>query len=252
MQNKRTRLIIILAAVGIIILALAGYLLSDYSRVYRVNIRNNRFVSDNEIRDLASVEEGDVFLFVFPAKVEEDIRKNPLIESVTVKKDKYKIVNIDVKERLIIGYTIIDNGICLIDCDANSYPLADNRLDLLDKIPYLDNIDQETLALIAPYFKDVDQDVLSEISDISIFPLSYDENSMMMITRDANYLFLSKEALGLLDKYHGIASNLEESKNCIFFEEVSNSAYTSACPFVPVEEEPVEEPAEEEMTVETE
>ena len=70
-------------------------------------------------------------------------------------------------------------------------------------------------------------------SEVHSYPFSYDERMMEFIMRSGNYVYVSSYGLALLNNYHSIESSLstEEDHVCIFLDEVTNSGYTSACPF---------------------
>ena len=72
-----------------------------------------------------------------------------------------------------------------------------------------------------------------EISEIHRYPFSYDENMLEVIMRDGNYLYLSYYSLSMLNEYYTIASGITvtEDKACIFLDEMTNSGYTSECPY---------------------
>ena len=51
--------------------------------------------------------------------------------------------------------------------------------------------------------------------------------------RDGNYVYLSYYAMPLLNDYYLMVSGIDKNlgKPCIYVDEMSNSAYTSDCPF---------------------
>ena len=81
-----------------VMLLIAGYFVSDISRVHDINITGLQEVSKDDIEKSISVHEGDIVLFVNTGKIEDEIAKIPFIKKVKVTKSLLGSVQIEVEE----------------------------------------------------------------------------------------------------------------------------------------------------------
>ena len=75
--------------------------------------------------------------------------------------------------------------------------------------------------------------MIKQISEIHKYPVSYDDKQMEVIMKDGNYCFMSYLALDLLENYYAVSSSIDKTKGyaCIYFDDFTNSAYASICPW---------------------
>lgn len=229
-RKKIKKILVFLSLFVVFVSAVTFYFLSDYSKIYRINFKGNKLLSDDYLKNLNYVKESDYYLFSFDSQIEKKFLKNKLIDDVKVKHLKHNIIEVEVKEKKIVGYTFEEKPI-IYDCNGNQIEMLENSQFLISKIPFIEGFDKEVTKEIVKYFKDVNADIISEISEIRKYNFSYDENTLMVVFRDGNYFFVSKEGLKLLNNAHGIISNLKVKPSCIFVDEVTNSAYSSTCPW---------------------
>ena len=226
------RLFIVGIIIGFIIVLLT-YFNSSYAKVYRVSVNGNYLLTREEIVDLAGIDSESNFLFVRTSKIAKKLKSNPMIKEANVKLLNDRIVEVEIDEYKLIGYTargdkahfILDNGE-LIEANAQN-------LKYISSIPLIEGFNDEQLKMILDDFKNIDRDLINQISEIHRFPFSYDENMLEVIMKDGNYVFLSSSGLDLLNQYYDVASSLDNPKEdiCLYFDEVTNTGFTSACPW---------------------
>ncbi len=220
---------------GIIIglaIVIATYFCLDISRVYKVSVDGNIYLSDEKIRELSGIDDNSIFIFTFPSRVENRIKENPLIKSVDVSLEDYRLVKVNVIEKKILGY-LNENGEAYYLLEDNSRILIDDsNIHLLSNVPLIEGYTSEQLEEIIKGFNDLDQDLLNQISEIHRYPFSYDENMLEVIMKDGNYVFVSSYGLNLLNQYYTVVSGISNTPGyCIYLDEVTNSGYSSACPW---------------------
>ena len=227
----KNRLFILGIVFGILITAVL-YLMLPSSEVYKVVVKGNEYLKDDYYINLSKIKDGDKFLLVNLNKVKNQISSSSIVESVTVKRNNYNLIEINVKEKEIIGYTYEVEPKILLS-DGSTINLENDYLNVIASVPLIEGYDEEGLKLIAIGFKKLDQKMIDEISEIHRYPFSYDENMLEVIMRDGNYLYLSYYSLSMLNEYYTIASGITvtEDKACIFLDEMTNSGYTSECPY---------------------
>ena len=79
-------------------------------------------------------------------------------------------------------------------------------------------------------FRHVPAAMISLISEIQQYEVSYDPNMIRLIMHDGNQFFSSYYSMDVLSEYNGIVSNLNKPNSCIYVDEMSKSAYTQLCP----------------------
>ena len=227
----KNRLFILGIVFGILITAVL-YLMLPSSEVFKVVVKGNEYLKDDYYINLSKIKDGDKFLLVNLNKVKNQISSSSIVDSVTVKRNNYNIIEINVKEKEIIGYTYEVEPKILLS-DGSTINLENDYLNVIASVPLIEGYDEEGLKLIAIGFKKLDQKMIDEISEIHRYPFSYDENMLEVIMRDGNYLYLSYYSLSMLNEYYTIASGITvtEDKACIFLDEMTNSGYTSECPY---------------------
>ena len=240
-RGDKNRLFIVAVLLCIILLA-SLYLMSSRSKVYRVSVTGNVYLDDDYYRDLSGIGEDAIYYLTLDTNIQNAIASDPLVKSVTVDHLDHNVIGINVEEKKIIAY-IYDDEPYLIDEDGERIPMTTDYYDLISMVPIIEGYSIDEIKEIARGFKNVDDDMIAEISEIHKYPFSYDERMMEVIMRSGNYVYVSYYGLSLLNNYHGIEASLasDEDHVCIFLDEVTNSGYTSSCPFWQTEEETIEE-----------
>lgn len=222
----------IFAIISSIIIVIMLYLISPSASVFKVIIKGNNYLNDMYYQELSGISDKDKYLLVITPLIERKMKADPIIESVSVKHLDHQLIEINVKEKEIIGYTY-DDIPNLILIDGTKLSLDDKYLHLISKVPLIEGYNDEELKTISSGFKKLNKDMINEISEIHRYPFSYDDKMLEVIMRDGNYVYLSYYGLSLLNDYYSIASgiNYNQENVCIFLDDVTNSGYVSECPY---------------------
>lgn len=228
--RKYKQFIFLVTTLTVVIGLLTILLFSNLAQVEHYRISGNKLLANDYIYHYLNLSTTDNYFFRFNSSIQSKLKKHPLVESVVVKHSPYRIISIELKEKDILAY--LENAEpYLVTLDGEQILLEDFGKDAKQYLPKISGFTTEELKSIAPYFKEIDSEVFSEISEIIKFPFSFDPLNMQIILRDGNNVFASKEALYLLDEIHGIVSNIREQPSCIYFDEVTSTAFTSSCPW---------------------
>ena len=241
--GSQNRLFILGTILGLIILAII-YIYSPLSKVYRLAISGNIYLSDDYYRHLSGIDDEDIFYLVSNSAIEDIIEAEPLVASVSVSHKAYGIIHIEVTEKKIIAYSY-DEAPYLISEDGEFISLTSEYYSLISRVPIIEGFDSDEIEEIARGFKNVDDEIIDQISEIHKYPFTYDERMMEIVMRSGNYVYVSYYGLTLLNSYLDIEANIDVDENvCIFLDEITNSGYTSTCPYWGEEEESTEEDTE--------
>ena len=244
-NEKRKRYALILSVFLSLLLIAAVYLLSPASRIYRITVEGNRYLTEEDIIEKSGLSLQDRFLLAIPSAVEKRIEQDPLIAECKVSRLDGQLVQIAVREKKIIGYLLEEGqSVLLLETDER-IPIGKENLYLISKAPIIEGFTAEDLVLLEKNFAECDDAIINEISEIHNFPaLKYQNVELVM--RDGNFIFTSPYGLYMLNRYFDIESSyIREDRQCYYFEDISGNAYTSACPWEPKEEKPKENEGEE-------
>lgn len=217
------------------------YLLSNKSNVFSISVNGNYYLSDDDVVLTSKLSTSSKYLFVFPSTVEKRVLSNPLVEECKVSLLDDNLINIDIREKKIVGYIYEESNYKILTIDNDKIELTTDNAYLINKIPLIEGFTEDDLILIEKQMADLDGDLINEISEIHYYaPLKYQYVEVIM--RDGNYIFTSPYGLNILNKYYDIESSYGMSKNsCFYFEDISGNAFVSSCPWEEVEEVKSEE-----------
>ncbi len=223
----------LLAIVSGLVVFLLFYLFSPASHIYHVSIEGNYYLSDEDIISVSGINENASIFLNIPFLKNKKLEKDPFIKKAEVSYIENNVVVIKVVENKALAYMYDNGSIVILMEDDSRVPLTSDRQYLLAKLPLIEGYTDEQLQLIEKGFKQIDKEVINEISEIHRYSFSYDENMMEVIMRDGNYVFISWSGLGMLDDYYSIVSglNIRDDNRCLFFDEVTDSGYVSNCPW---------------------
>lgn len=213
------------------------YFISSHSNIYRITVRGNNYLKDEDIIKLSELDTDNKYVLTFPLLVENRIKTNPLVGNCTVSRLDDRLVEISVEEKKIICYKDNNGKYQLILADDERINLDNSNDYLINYVPYIEGFDDEQIKLIEKNIQECDYKIINEISEIHNYPdLKY--QNVELIMRDGNYIFTSVYGLNILNHYHKIQSSyISNNKICYYFEDISGNAYSSACPWEVVEEE---------------
>ncbi len=247
--GSRNRIFILGTLFGLAAL-FAIYFYSPLSKVYKVTVSGNTYLSDDYYRSLAGITEDDTFYLIRTSVIEAKVEADALVSSVTVSHEAYGVIHIEVTEKNIIAYTYDDEPY-LIDEDGELISLTSEYYSLISRVPIIEGYDTDEIEEIARGLKNVNNSIINQISEIHKYPFTYDDRMMEIVMRSGNYVYVSYYGLTLLNSYFDIEANIDSDEQvCIFLDEITNSGYTSSCPYWGEDEEETTEEEEETDTEE--
>ena len=114
------------------------YYFSTDSHVKVLSCKNNYYLSDSEVYDLANVST-KTRLYLTPSILfEKRVEKMPFVESCKISKKNRKLT-FDVHEKLIVGYYVNDNKNFALCQDGTSIEIEEQYLNIIVHFPLLSN-----------------------------------------------------------------------------------------------------------------
>ena len=184
------------------------------TKVKNIIITGNEVLSDDEIIDLAGLTDYPSFYKTLNLTMKNNLKENPLIESVDINRSFYHIIEIDVKEYNIL-YKREDNG---------KYVLENKKEVTLDKetpytIPRLINtIPKKILDRFIKYYKRVDLGIREKISEIKYDPNEFDEERFLLYMDDGNSVYITITKFERLNYYNEVLPQLDGKKGYLYLD----------------------------------
>lgn len=175
-------------------------------------VLNNNYYSDEKIIETSDIENYPKFLSLNTNKIKKKLLKLDLIENVTIKK----------KWNFVLELTIKEKKILYLVRSENKYRLSDNKLYDLDdvlSVPTLINyIPESNEKKFVNAFKNIDNNIISMISEIEYSKTSYDSDRFLLYMNDGNMVYVTTTKLKSLNKYVDIVSKLENKKGILYLD----------------------------------
>lgn len=175
-------------------------------------VLNNNYYSDEKIIETSGIENYPKFLSLNTNKIKKKLLKLDSIENVTIKK----------KWNFVLELTIKEKKILYLVRSENKYRLSDNKLYDLDdvlSVPTLINyIPESNEKKFVNAFKNIDNNIISMISEIEYSKTSYDSDRFLLYMNDGNMVYVTTTKLKSLNKYVDIVSKLENKKGILYLD----------------------------------
>lgn len=213
--KKKTKIKFIPILLLIILLVIGYFLVSFFMNVKIKNIfvKGNKLLSDQEIIELANIEDYPSFIKTTTNSIEKKIKKNQVIKDVKVTKSLIATVTIEVTEYDFL-FTREDNNAVVVDV---------NKELLLDKeivgVPILVNYVPDTVYdKFVSEMKKVNVKVKDKISSIEYKPNDYDKQRFLLYMNDGNEVYVTITRFNLINKYNEIYPTLEGRKGILYLD----------------------------------
>lgn len=175
-------------------------------------VLNNNYYSDEKIIETAGIENYPKFILLNTNKIKKKLLKLDLIENVTIKK----------KWNFVLELTIKEKKILYLVRSENKYRLSDNKLYDIDdvlSVPTLINyVPESNEKKFVEAFKNIDNNIISMISEIEYSKTSYDSDRFLLYMNDGNMVYVTTTKLKSLNKYVDIVKKLENKKGILYLD----------------------------------
>lgn len=212
--KKKIRIRILPIIIIIFILTLLSdsvYLLSLIP-IKNIYISGNNYLKDQEIIELAKIENYPSFLKTRTKDIKKNIKKSPYVKSVTIKKKILGIVEIQIEEYNILFRKEENNKIVLEDKEE----LIDNEKY---QVPILLNYIPDTKY--DSFIKGMNQvtpSIKNQISEIRYYPNTQDEDRFLLYMNDGNYVYLTLTKFKQINYYEDVLEKLDGKKGILYLD----------------------------------
>lgn len=215
--KKKGFIVIILTLYLIIMTFYYAYMMP----VKNIIVKDNNIVSDNEIINLANINNNTKLFFMNTNKVIRDIKSNPIVNDVKIKRWFNGDVTIIIKENKILFYNVLkkvyvlSNGVESENVNINGIP------NLINYVP--DDIYKGLINKMS----EIDSNIISYISEIEYSPLqildkdkneniTVDDERFLLRMNDKNHVYINLPNFEKLSKYEEYYAEIGEDKKGTF------------------------------------
>lgn len=191
-------------------------------------ISGTKILSDEFILTLSKSSYQSIFLTQNAAVLRQNIRQDRLIQDVIVSMEVNNVIRIQVLEKPVLAIWM-DEGKLLIS-DGSILDMKPEYAKVWLQTPGIYGYaDTKILAPLLTTMRGLSKEGLGNVSEIHLAPNSYDENYVKIIMHDGNRIFTSLKTLDMLQEYPRIINALKTKNSCIFFDEMTRTAFSQPC-----------------------
>ncbi len=195
-KRRKVRIGRILLALAFFLVLMLIFLKCLEVPICNIYIAGNVHLTDQEIIELAKIENYPSFLKTSKTELRRRLTKDPRIVSAQIQKKKGKEIHIKIVENYALFYhqTL---GITV---------LADfSEIEDIWTAPVLLNYVPDTIYdQFKTKMQQIDFTILERVSEIMYQPSNVDEERFLFIMRDGNYVYLTLETLESINNYVSI------------------------------------------------
>lgn len=198
------------------------YLMSDMSHVKSLTVIGNHVYTDAMILEKAHLNYESNFVLTSSWWTERQLKKDELIEDVKISKNLQGGLEIDVTEKMVIGYLQEDIHSLLIQ-GQGLIQLKEMDESLIRNIPRISGLNKEEMVKLDEAFEKVESEYVHMISEIVPFATSYDSQMVQLVMLDGNRVNTTYRGIELINNYKDILAQLEGTHVCLYVDEFSGN-----------------------------
>jgi cell division septal protein FtsQ len=180
--------------------------------IKNIYIYNNTYLTDQEIIDLAHLNNYPSFIMTTKHTISKKLKKSPFIAKVQIDKKWFLRINLHITENKILYrdtnyyYTFADGTKLLLEQKTQGVPL------LINYVP--DTISNKFIQKLSL----VEHNVLTHISEIKYDPNEYDEERFLLSMNDGNYVYITLAKIANINYYLNVLDQLEGKKGILYLD----------------------------------
>lgn len=206
---KIVPILIMFIVIGILACCTYFITMLPISNIY---IKGNKYLSDQEIIELAKIEDYPSFLKTTKYGIKKRLLKSPYIKEVKIRKYMFNTIEIKIVEKNILcrkdenKLIVLEDGKEINDNNQYDVPI------LLNYIP-----DTKYKAFLK-HMNRVNDSIKSEISEIRYYPNEQDDDRFLLHMNDGNVVYLTLTKFSQINYYESVLDQLEGKKGILYLD----------------------------------
>lgn len=194
------------------LLVLAGWYLSQQP-IKNIYVKGNSYLSDEEVIELAELEEYPSFLLTFSFDIKNKVEKSPWVESAKIKKSFWGIVRIEIVEREPL-FEKAENHVVVLTGGVE-IPKEEFRDSVTLLLNYVPDTKYDSLV---KQMKKMDPSIRYLISEMTYLPNDQDKDRFLLYMNDGNYVYLTLTKFKHINYYEQVLETLEGRKGILYLD----------------------------------
>lgn len=208
-KHIKIKMLPLFVMIIIILSILAIIYLLTLIPIKNIYINGNEYLTDQEIIEIAGIENYPSFFKISSSKIETKLKNNVYVKNVKVTKKLISEIHIEVEE-----YDF------LFRKDENNLLVLENGEEVNDQeyyiVPILLNYIPDTkYTTFLKKMGEIDENVRTQISEIRYYPNEQDEERFLLYMNDGNYVYLTLTKFKNINYYEQALSYLGDKKGIL-------------------------------------
>lgn len=211
-RDKKRRFNFVKFLLVLIVLYIVGFGIYNLAMIPIKHIRvlDTTYLKDQDVLRTAKIDNYPSFLLTMSSSIERNLKKNPYIKDVTVKKKWFNQVYLYVKEYKVLFYNSLGQLVL-----ENNKTIDNAKIDAPKLVNYVpDTINDELIKQMTK----VKNNILLKISEIEYRPNDVDKERFLLTMNDGNYVYLTLYTFTKVNEYADILPTLENKKGILYLD----------------------------------
>ncbi|MEJ7541024.1 cell division protein FtsQ/DivIB [Staphylococcus intermedius] len=180
-QQRRIQRIIV-GILLVIVLLILVYMFTPISHIKSADIKGNHYVSKQDILKELDIQNHPRIYAYSSDDAEERLKKNELIDEVTIKKGLFNPIEVNVKEHDIIAVTTEKSRV--VPMIENGKVLKDYKQEVPNEAPYIEGFKGAEKRHLVDALQKMDRTTRAQISEIVSAPQKDQPHLIKLFMRD--------------------------------------------------------------------
>lgn len=214
-MKKKTKirwLPILIVLTFIIVVSIAGKLVITLP-IRNILITGNEYLTDQEIIEMAEIEEYPSFILSYFEPLNKRIEKSPWIQKVKIKRKFFGILEIEVKEVEPLFEKIENQKIVL--SNGAEIPSQEFNFSVSGLLNYVPNTKYKKFI---EQMGKIDPSIRYLISEITYLPSEQDKDRFLLYMSDGNYIYLTLTKFQNINYYEQVLETLNGKKGILYLD----------------------------------
>ena len=181
------------------------------SNIKNIYVKGNELLNDQEIIDIAGIEDYPTSIINLSVTLESRLEKNQyILEADVTKSNLTSKITIEVKENYPLFYYQTENKTILYNKDKVTEKFTTPTV--INQIP--NTVYDKFLKAM----KKVKKNILYRMSEIEYSPNEVDEERFFILMNDGNYVYLTLEKFLAINKYIDMVKSFDNKKGILYLD----------------------------------
>lgn len=211
-KHVRLKILPLLITLAILLVLSVSFYLLTLVPIKNIYISGNKYLTDQEIIELAKIDDYPSFLRTTTSKLKNRLKKNTYIKNVKITKKLPAEVHIEIEEKNIL-FRREENSMIVLETGEE---IDDHKRYI---VPILLNYVPDTkYNTFLNKMTEVTENIKTQISEIRYYPNDQDEDRFLLYMTDGNYVYLTLTKFRQINYYEEVYSKLDGKKGILYLD----------------------------------